>query len=112
MAIAKYKAVKVFEYEGVEYGIGNALVLDPKDAQELLEKGKIQFGAYLDPEDAHDAAEIARIKADPKSFKAAKAGSAPVAKDPEEGDACELEEGGEGVLAKKRGKLVCVPKED
>lgn len=109
MAIARYKAVKPFEYEGVEYGIGNALVLDPEDAQELVETGKVQLGAYLDPEDEHDAAEIARIKADPRSFKAAKV-QAPAVKDPEEGDECDMGDGTMGVLAKKRGKLVCVPK--
>lgn len=108
MAIARYKAVKEFEYDGTKYGIGNALVLDPKDAQELIETGKVQLGAYLDPENETDAAEIARIKADPRTFKASKAPAPAVVADPQEGDACDLEDGTQGVLAKKRGKLVCV----
>lgn len=110
MAIARYKALKEFEYEGVSYGIGNALALDPEDAQELVETGKVQFAAYLDPNDPIGAAEIARIKENPRSFKAAKTPAPAVAREPQEGDVCDLGDGTEGVLAKKRGKLVCIEK--
>lgn len=111
MAIARYKAVKEFEHDGVSYGIGNALVLDTDDAQELVEVGKIQIAAYLDPSDPVDAATIERIKADPRTFKAPKTPAPAVKAEPQEGDVCEREDGEEGVLAKRRGKLICVAKE-
>lgn len=109
MAIARYKAVKVFEYEGVEYGLGNQLVLDPADAQPLVEKGQVTLQGYLDPEDPKDAAQIERIKRNPRSFngvEAAPTATAAVA-EAAEGDACEVD-GEAGTLQLKRGKLVCV----
>lgn len=112
MAIARYKAVKEFEYDGVSYGIGNQLVLDPTDAQELVEKGKLLLAGYLDPEDPADAAQIERIKRNPRSFNGGVNESTPAIPDPKEGDVCDLGDGDEGVLATKRGKLVCVAKKE
>lgn len=80
-AVASYKALKVFEHEGVEYGIGNALVLELGEAEDLVQSGKLQLVRHLDMEDAGDRAEADRIRANPKSFKAAKTAAAPAAEE-------------------------------
>ncbi len=64
-AIAKYKAVKEFEFENVQYGIGMVLILDPRDARELVESGKVLHMRYLDPADPIDQAEIERFSDNP-----------------------------------------------
>lgn len=58
MATARYKALKVFVYNEVNYGVGNALILDPSAAEALVEKGQIQLVKYLDPTDPADNTEI------------------------------------------------------
>lgn len=65
MATARYKALKEFEEDSVSYGIGNALILDPSNAEALIETGKIQLVKYLDPEDASDKAEIDHFTGNP-----------------------------------------------
>lgn len=61
MAIAKYKAVKIFDYKGKEYGLGMEIVLEDADGELLVKDGKAEMQKYLDPTDPIDAAEIEKF---------------------------------------------------
>jgi hypothetical protein len=58
MAIAKYKVVREFEFEGKNLGLGEELVLKDADGEALVQKGKLQLSNYLDPENTEDKAVI------------------------------------------------------
>lgn len=65
MALAKYRAVIPFEYKEFDLGIGMVLILDPKEAQKMLENAQIEFMKFLNPDVEADASEIARFTDNP-----------------------------------------------
>lgn len=69
MATAKYKAVKDYTEDEVHVAIGHVFVLDTKDAQPDVERGRLVLQKYLDPEDENDAAEIAHFEGNPTGAK-------------------------------------------
>lgn len=58
MAIAKYKVVKEFEYEGSLKKLGEEIITRDSIGETLVEEGKVNIIRHLEPTDAEDLALI------------------------------------------------------
>lgn len=58
MALAKFKALKEFDYNENHYAIGNEIILPDLEGDDLHQQGKVILMRYLDPEDATDSLTI------------------------------------------------------
>jgi hypothetical protein len=58
MAIAKYKVVKEFEYEGVAKKLGEEIITRDSEGETLVEEGKVNLCRHLEPTDPEDKALI------------------------------------------------------
>lgn len=58
MAIAKYKVVKEFEYEGSFKKLGEEIITRDSVGETLIEEGKVMLCCHLEPTDPEDLALI------------------------------------------------------